>query len=143
MKAELLVKGVNVPEDIDLSDSPFHTGALGKFIQNGEIDSDRVVLITFLHPGILRQMSRWPSLSSVLLRDPDLVPALNAVLDQIPKKALTVKNVLLVESLPLSLGMSPLHNFLLSKPYLYNALHEMIELCIFRAAFLDLNIKKR
>ncbi len=76
MKAELLVKGVNVPEDIDLLDSPYHTGALGKFIQNGEIDSDRVVLITFLHLGILRQMSRWPSLTSILLRDPDLVPAL-------------------------------------------------------------------
>jgi hypothetical protein len=51
LKAEFLSKGVNVPDisDIDVSDSPFHSGALGRFLETEEIDSDRIVILTFLH----------------------------------------------------------------------------------------------
>jgi hypothetical protein len=51
LKAEYLAKGVTVPNisDIDVSNSPFHSGALGRFLETEEIDSDRIVIVTFLH----------------------------------------------------------------------------------------------
>jgi hypothetical protein len=51
LKAEYLAKGVTVPNisDIDVSNSPFHSGALGRFLETEEIDSDRKVILTFLH----------------------------------------------------------------------------------------------
>jgi hypothetical protein len=51
LKAEYLGKGVTVPNisDIDVSNSPFHSGALGRFLETEEIDSDRKVILTFLH----------------------------------------------------------------------------------------------
>ncbi len=51
LKAEYLAKGVTVPNisDINVSNSPFHSGALGRFLETEEIDSDRKVILTFLH----------------------------------------------------------------------------------------------
>jgi hypothetical protein len=51
LKAAYLAKGVTVPDvsDIDTSDSPFHSGALARFMSTEESDSDRIVKITFLH----------------------------------------------------------------------------------------------
>ncbi len=62
LKAKLLAKGVNVPEtsNMDLSDSPFHTGDLGRFIQNDETDTDRIVDSTFLHLIIIVQFFLLP-----------------------------------------------------------------------------------
>jgi hypothetical protein len=51
VEGRIPVQGVNVPDisDIDVSDSPFHSGALGRFLETEEIDSDRFVILTFLH----------------------------------------------------------------------------------------------
>jgi hypothetical protein len=51
LKAEFQAKEVTVPDitDIDVSDSPFHSGALRRFLETEESDSDRNVFMTFLH----------------------------------------------------------------------------------------------
>jgi hypothetical protein len=51
LKAEFLAKGVTVPNisDFDVSNSPFHSGVFGRFLETKEIDSDRIVILTFLH----------------------------------------------------------------------------------------------